>query len=126
VFAVYGPKTTVNRGGTIAFNVRNDSGSVVDYALVEAWAARHGVAIRGGCFCNPGASEAAFHFPNTALRPCLEGARDGAFTPRRLGDCLGGSVPIGALRMSVGLANHEADIDRAIAVIAAYVGAEPT
>lgn len=123
VFLLYGPTTTVNRGGTIAFNVQNAGGSLVHYEHVEAWAARHDVAIRGGCFCNPGASEAAFRLDGPRLRRCLEASREGPFTPRRLGDCLGGAVPVGALRISVGLANHDADLERAIDCIAAAVGA---
>lgn len=123
VFRLYGPKTTLNRGGTIAFNVQNAGGSVVNYERVEAWAARHDVAIRGGCFCNPGASEAAFGLGQTELRRCLEASRGVTFTPRRLGDCLGGAVPVGALRISVGLANYDADLERAVDLIAAAVGA---
>lgn len=123
VFQVYGPTSTMRRGGTIAFNVRNSSGAVVDYEEVERFAAARDVAIRGGCFCNPGASEAAFGFASANLKRCLESSRVGPFTPRRLGDCLGRNVPVGALRISVGLANTIADIERGVEVIAGAVGA---
>jgi selenocysteine lyase/cysteine desulfurase len=51
---IYGPACTRERGGTIAFNV---SGRNPD-DVVEA-AAQHSIALRSGCFCNPGAAEAA-------------------------------------------------------------------
>ena len=38
-------------------------GRVLDYEMVEAAARERGVAIRGGCFCNPGAAEHAFGLP---------------------------------------------------------------
>jgi selenocysteine lyase/cysteine desulfurase len=121
VFRIYGPKTTVNRGGTIAFNLLNASGVVVDYDHSERWAARNGVAVRGGCFCNPGASEAAFGFASLDLRQCLDSSHTGEFTPRRLGECLGAGVPVGALRISVGVANIAEDVERAIDVLALSV-----
>jgi selenocysteine lyase/cysteine desulfurase len=121
VFRVYGPGNTVRRGGTLAFNVMNASGAVVNYEEVERFSAANGVAIRGGCFCNPGASEAAFGFASLDLKPCLEALRHGAFSPGRLGDCLGPQVPVGALRISVGLANTIKDVERGIDVIAGVV-----
>jgi selenocysteine lyase/cysteine desulfurase len=123
VFRIHGPTNSIRRGGTIAFNVMNTSGVVVRYEEVERVAAANEVAIRGGCFCNPGASESAFGFAATNLRRCLESSRGGPFSPRRLGDCLGPAVPVGALRISLGLANTAGDVERAIEVIAGAVGA---
>jgi selenocysteine lyase/cysteine desulfurase len=122
-FRVHGPANMIRRGGTIAFDVLNSSGALVEYEEVERFAAANDVAIRGGCFCNPGASEAAFGFASANLERCLESSRVGPFTPRRLGDCLGRNVPVGALRISVGLANTVADIERGVELIAAAVGA---
>ena len=123
VFRTYGPASSIRRGGTIAFNVVNASGAVVHYEEIERIAAANDVAIRGGCFCNPGASEAAFGLASTNLRRCLEASGVGDFSPRQFGDCLGGDVPVGALRISVGIANTLADVERGIDVIASAVGA---
>src|SRR3954462_9271812 len=59
---VYGPKSVEDRGPTIAFNVVDRAERAVPFASVEARARDEGVSLRGGCFCNPGASEAAFGF----------------------------------------------------------------
>jgi selenocysteine lyase/cysteine desulfurase len=122
VFRIHGPVSSTARGGTIAFNVMNASGAVVHHDEIERFAAANDVAIRGGCFCNPGASEAAFGFASYNLKRCLDASREGAFSARHLGECLGPGVPVGALRISVGIANTTADIERGIDVIAAAVG----
>jgi selenocysteine lyase/cysteine desulfurase len=108
---IYGPRDVQDRGGIVAFNVRRD-GRVMSYEEVEAAAREMGIAIRGGCFCNPGAAEQAFGIPATRARPCLRGT----FTVPRLRACLG-DVAVGALRASIGMANNAADIDRLIACV---------
>ena len=110
-------------GGTVAFNVLDRGGAVVPYALVEAVPAQHGVAIRGGCFCNPGAAEAAFRLPASDVLRCLTSLADEAFAPRKLADCLGGGIAVGAVRASVGLATTDADVRRGVDVLASAVGA---
>jgi selenocysteine lyase/cysteine desulfurase len=105
---VYGPRSGTSRGGIVAFNLRRD-GTVVPYEMVEAAARERGIAIRGGCFCNPGAAEQAFGIPAEGARACLRGE----FTIPRFRACLGGS-PVGAVRASVGIATQHADIDRLI------------
>jgi selenocysteine lyase/cysteine desulfurase len=121
IFRIHGPQNAVRRAGTIAFNLLNSGGRVVHYEEVERYAASNGVAIRGGCFCNPGASEAAFGFASPSLRRCLEANRSGEFSPARFRDCLGGDVPVGALRISVGVANTIGDLERAVGVISRVV-----
>jgi len=109
---IYGPGSAVARGGTVAFNVRRD-GRIVPYEAVEAAARDFGVAIRGGCFCNPGAAAQALGFDPARTRHCL---RDG-FNLARFRDCMDGR-PVGALRASVGLATNETDIARLAELIA--------
>jgi selenocysteine lyase/cysteine desulfurase len=79
---VYGPSDTGDRGGTVAFNLVR-RGRVLPFRAVEAAARDRGIAIRGGCFCNPGAAEY----------------------------CLGGTVA-GALRASIGIPTTIGDLDR--------------
>lgn len=114
---LYGPHDLTARGGTVAFNVCDRTGTPVPYAEVETRARTLQVSLRGGCFCNPGASEAAFDLEPERTAACLEES-GAAFTPERLAGCTGRSV--GAVRASVGLANNEPDIRRALEVIASF------
>jgi selenocysteine lyase/cysteine desulfurase len=57
-------------GATVAFDVVGAQGDVVDFERVEAAARAAGVAIRGGCFCNPGAAEAVGR-PRGCLRASI-------------------------------------------------------
>ncbi|HLJ50551.1 MAG TPA: aminotransferase class V-fold PLP-dependent enzyme [Bryobacteraceae bacterium] len=101
---VYGPRNLNERGGTVAFNLRR-AGRVVPFESVEAASRKDEIAIRGGCFCNPGAAEQAFDIPANAARACLQGQ----FSIPRFRRCLGGRA-VGALRASIGLANSVRDI----------------
>jgi selenocysteine lyase/cysteine desulfurase len=114
---IYGPKNLEQRGGTIAFNVLDHNGRVIPYAAVEAAARDAGVAVRGGCFCNPGASEAAFGFPADVAEKCIKEASVGGFTVERFSECLGPDVAVGAVRASVGLATNFSDVHRLIGVV---------
>ncbi len=109
---VCGPTDMHARGGTIAFNVRG-----VPYDIVEECAREAGVSLRGGCFCNPGASEAAFALDRARIASCLDALGD-RFTPERFAACTNAAV--GAVRASVGLANNDADIHRVIDFLASF------
>jgi selenocysteine lyase/cysteine desulfurase len=112
-----GPRGTLDRGGTVALNVCDARGAPIPYTEVEARARGAGVALRGGCFCNPGAAEAAFGLDAAGLAACLAASGDDV-SPIRLSACLGRAV--GAVRMSLGLANHLGDVARAVAVVASF------
>lgn len=114
---IYGPRDTADRGGAVAFNVCDREGSPIPYSLVEGRARRAGVSLRGGCFCNPGASEAAFGLDATRMAACLDSLGAG-FTPERFAQCSGTAV--GAVRVSVGLANNADDIQRVVGVMASF------
>lgn len=103
---VYGPTTTEARGSIVSFNLY-EGGRALDYEMVEAAARRTGIAIRGGCFCNPGAAEHAFDLPAARALTCLSGH----FSVPRFRACMGGP-PVGALRASCGVSTSEADVDR--------------
>src|SRR5262245_967846 len=104
---IYGPRDSVARGGTIAFNLRCGD-HVLNYEDVEALAREHGIAIRGGCFCNPGAAEYAFSIPAVRARTCLG---HGEFSVQRFRACLGKRA-VGALRASIGIPTTVGDLDR--------------
>ncbi len=121
---LYGPRDTRDRGATVAFNLSDPRGAPIPYTAVETRARAAGVSLRGGCFCNPGAAEAAFALAPRDLAACLAtlGAADVADLSDgfllRLAACLG--RPVGAVRLSLGLASNAHDLARAIAVIASF------
>jgi len=109
---LYGPPGVDRRGGTVSFNLLDPHGAVVPYGIVERAASEVKVSLRGGCFCNPGAAEAAFGLRADEAYRCFTSMPRGAFNLERLADCLGNGVAVGALRASVGIATDDADMDR--------------
>ena len=113
---VYGPRGWQARGAIVAFNLLWPDGATVPFGAVEIHCKAAGVAVRGGCFCNPGAAEQAFGLAGPGVAACLD--RLGAqFTISALQACLGPATPVGALRMSPGLASKHSDVDRLLSVI---------
>lgn len=109
--AILGPVGMRERGGTVALNVLRPDGSVVDYRVVEARAREAGISVRGGCFCNPGAAEHAFGFTPEDSARCFGVAAVEGFDLDRLRACMRGR-PVGAIRVSPGMASVEADLAR--------------
>jgi selenocysteine lyase/cysteine desulfurase len=120
---LYGPQDMRARGATVAFNVLGQDGHCLPYALVEERAQQAKVAIRGGCFCNPGAAEQALGFVARDIGNCLD-RLGGKFSHASLQACLGAGTAVGALRLSLGLPSNVADIDRLLAVLASFAGHE--
>lgn len=118
---IYGEGTSADRGATIAFNVLRPDGRAVPFASVVEHARNEGVSLRGGCFCNPGASESAFGFPFDRSSRCLASVAEHGFSIERFSECLGPDVPVGAVRASMGVATSDRDVDRALSVIASFV-----
>jgi selenocysteine lyase/cysteine desulfurase len=90
---LYGPADLVDRGPVVSFNVLDDRGEAVAYEYVESLAREVRVSVRGGCFCNPGAAEAA-------------GVGRGARVE-------------GAVRASLGVASNARDVTRLLEVVEA-------
>ena len=108
---IYGPASTRDRGGTVAFNLLDPGGRVVDERAVALATAAAGISIRTGCHCNPGAGEGAFQLTRQDWR---KGARARVRTIDQYLDVLG--LPsAGALRASVGLASNVDDVERFLA-----------
>jgi selenocysteine lyase/cysteine desulfurase len=114
---IYGPRAWDRRGATIAFNFLHPDGRVVDERYVDRVAARHGISLRTGCFCNPGAGEVAF----TISGETLLGGEFGHGMP--LDDYLRaiGLTSGGAIRASLGLASNLTDVQRFSAFAAEFV-----
>ena len=106
---LYGPIDDVDRGGTIPFNVLDAAGGVLDVWEIEAAAAEQHISIRTGCFCNPGASEAARGITAPEMERLLAFGRKPGVEELRT------SLPgraLGAVRVSVGIATTERDVSR--------------
>ncbi len=121
VVRVHGPRDVVSRGATLALSLHDGEGRVIPYWEVEAAARDEGIAIRGGCFCNPGCAETAFQFPGARVRSCLDTLGD-AFTIPRFATCLDDRT-VGAIRVSMGLGTIRADVERFLAFIRRYAEA---
>jgi molybdenum cofactor sulfurtransferase len=111
---IYGPTTTEARGGTVTFNVLTPDGQVLDYQRVEDAAGVRNISLRGGCFCNPGASEVALSLTPSMLRPLFE--RNG----RAAREARSRRHEWGMVRASVGIASTPADITRFIDFVATF------
>ncbi|MEU4236626.1 aminotransferase class V-fold PLP-dependent enzyme [Actinoplanes sp. NPDC026619] len=111
---IYGPADLTGRGGTVAFNLLDPDGRVVDERLVAAEAAAEGLSLRTGCFCNPGAGEGAFDIGRRRLRGS---SRWGV---RTIDDYLTmiGLPTGGAVRVSFGIASTFGDVQRLLDFLA--------
>jgi selenocysteine lyase/cysteine desulfurase len=108
LLTIYGPRTTERRGGTVAFNLLDRDGHVIDHDAFEARASERGISIRMGCFCNPGAGELALGLSAGELTACFKG-REHHMTRAAFDRCTDGKSG-GALRVSLGLASNFADV----------------
>jgi selenocysteine lyase/cysteine desulfurase len=110
---IYGPASTRDRGGTVAFNLLDPRGRIIDERAVARDTAAVGISIRTGCFCNPGAGEGAFNLTKADWRKAVPGR------PRTMDQYLDllGLPSGGALRASVGLASNVEDLKRFLAFV---------
>jgi selenocysteine lyase/cysteine desulfurase len=115
--SVYGPLGIDGRGATIAFNFLHPDGRVVDERYVDRVARRHGISLRTGCFCNPGAGEVAFTISRETL---VGGEFDHGMTLDDYVRAIG--LPSGgAIRASLGVPSNEADLARFAEFARAFV-----
>jgi molybdenum cofactor sulfurtransferase len=120
---IYGPHTNHQRGGTIALNFLDPHGTIVDERVVEQRANTFRLSLPTGCFCNPGAGEAAFHLSQETLRKIFHEEAKEALPKLLQGE---GSVSWdalltdlgmqsgGAVRISLGLVTNFADVYRTV------------
>jgi selenocysteine lyase/cysteine desulfurase len=110
---IYGPVNVRDRGGTVAFNLLDPGGHVIDERAVARASAAAGISIRTGCHCNPGAGEGASQLTGQAWRTAAR-AR-----PRTVDHYLNllGQPSAGALRASVGLVSNVGDVGRFLAFV---------
>ena len=108
---LYGPQTAAGRGGTVSFNLLDPDGRDIPFEQVEERAMAHNISLRTGCFCNPGAAEFAFDYAAVEAYHCFHLLRPDEFTLQQFATCMN-DKPVGAVRVSVGIATNEADLRR--------------
>ena len=107
VVRIYGPVTAEHRGGTLAFNIYDAEGTVIDHQTVERAASQLNIALRTGCFCNPGAGEVALGLTEAVLTRCFRDADDRMDRDDFI-RCIDAESG-GAVRVSLGLASTFGD-----------------
>ncbi|ETW08603.1 hypothetical protein H310_01147 [Aphanomyces invadans] len=109
-------------GSIVACNFKRHDGSYVGYTEFSALASLHGIHIRTGCFCNPGACQ--FYLGLTTM-DLLSHVNQGHVC----GDAMDviHDRPTGAIRVSFGYMTTKQDVDAFLAfVVQYYVSALPT
>ncbi len=118
VVELYGPKTTHDRGGTIAFNLHDPGGRMFDFHMVEQAASQAGISLRTGCFCNPGAGEIAFGLTKNDMRECFGNEERTSFE-----QCIVAikGKTAGAVRVSLGLVTNFNDVYRFMEFVRSFI-----
>jgi molybdenum cofactor sulfurtransferase len=111
---LYGPTDDRDRGGTVSFNLLGHGRAVVPFWHVESAAAERRISIRTGCFCNPGASETARGITADEMARIFALGRQPSVDDLR---SILGDKALGAVRVSVGVATTEGDIDRFVTFV---------
>lgn len=131
---IYGPHTTDRRGGTIALNFFTPDGSMIDERVIDRRASEIHLSLRTGCFCNPGAGEAAFNLSKEALhRVFHEGSKETLPQLFREEATLSwdqfladlGMQSGGAVRVSLGLVTNFADVYRLVQFAQTFLDTYP-
>jgi molybdenum cofactor sulfurtransferase len=109
---IYGPVTTAMRGGVVTMNAYDPEGHLLDYRRVEELAAAQRISLRTGCFCNPGAAEAAEGLTEEDLNAAVAPGSELTFPRFRQAVTLRGGKSAGAIRASFGIVSSFADAYR--------------
>lgn len=118
---IYGPATTLARGGTITMNLYDPQGCLLDYRRIEEIAAGQGISLRTGCFCNPGAAEMAEGLTERDIQTGFESGNHVSLPSfLRLMQSRGQNKSMGAIRASIGLATNFTDVARLVAFMATF------
>ncbi len=112
---IYGPATMKERGATLTMNFYDPEGHLVDYRRVEELAGERGISLRTGCFCNPGAGEAAEQLTEADMQAAMHA--DGEMNLQKFVQLMQtrGGKAAGAIRVSFGLASNVSDAARFLA-----------
>ncbi|MBY0491560.1 MAG: aminotransferase class V-fold PLP-dependent enzyme [Gemmatimonadaceae bacterium] len=107
---LHGPRDMHQRGSTVSFTLLDHRGAAIPFWEVESAARAHRVAVRGGCFCNPGCAERAFGLSDERMPQCVDQLGD-QFSIPAFATCMG-DRPVGAVRVSMGLGSLQRDVEQ--------------
>jgi selenocysteine lyase/cysteine desulfurase len=116
---IYGAPGMDARGATVAFNLLDPQSELVDFREVERRASEAGISLRTGFFCNPGAAEFAFEYPDEEAFRCIQTLTPESFNLQVFSDCMHDHA-VGAVRVSMGIASTEADLGRLLDVLGTF------
>jgi selenocysteine lyase/cysteine desulfurase len=118
---LYGPANMAMRGGTVTINLYDPNGHLVDYRRIEELAGEARISLRTGCFCNPGAGEAAEDLNEDDMRAGIAQVGD-EINLLRFSQAMQdrGGKSAGAIRVSIGIASNFSDIERFLAFVAGF------
>ena len=118
---IHGPGGTVERGGTVTFSMHDRNGRRIDDLRWKWLANRFNISLRTGCFCNPGAGEAAHRLGAEHMRKWFGLGKPMSYLELR--DRIRiehGRLP-SAIRISVGVATNFADAYRFLCFLQGFV-----
>jgi molybdenum cofactor sulfurtransferase len=118
---IHGPTALGGRGGTISLNLFDPEGAGLDIRRVEELANEEMISLRTGCFCNPGAGEAAYGLSPEQIGQYFRDQEGLTFDElrSRIRDSYG--IEVGAIRVSVGLATNFADVHRFVRFLRGFL-----
>src|SRR6185312_2143861 len=105
------------RGATVAMLVSDRDGVAIDGQCVEALANGAGISVRSGCFCNPGAGEAALGLDPAVLAPWFGRSAPVSFDELRAAMWREHGRVLAAVRVSFGIASNFTDAHRFVELL---------
>jgi len=112
---IFGPADRSQCGGTVILNFNNPDGSKIPFERMEELANARKISIRSGCFCNPGLDETNNCITTAELTDYFSNRSTGNYY-----DMMQSLDKMrGAIRISVGLATNQQDLDTFVAFVAA-------
>ena len=118
---IHGPGTMDARGACIAFSVIDPQGKSVDIDRIESLANAAKISLRTGCFCNPGAGEAAFGVGRDEIAGYFQNGDGIDFDELRARMRREHGREVGAVRASLGMPSNFADAYRFVAFLDRFV-----
>lgn len=117
---IFGPTTTLARGGTISISLLDQNDCPFDEQMIEQLATEAHISLRTGCFCNPGAGEMAHHLTSEEILTYYHEGRVMSYLDFQTWVQQQSGKKIGAIRISVGLATTFADVYRFMQFVVSF------
>ncbi|MDP6455054.1 MAG: aminotransferase class V-fold PLP-dependent enzyme [SAR202 cluster bacterium] len=110
--SIFGPTDLNMRGGTVTVNFYDTTGKLIGHQQIEHLANQANISLRTGCFCNPGAGEAAHGLTREDMDKAFVGNE--RMTHEQFNDIIERSdgKTAGAVRISLGIASNFEDVHR--------------